>query len=126
MHIAIQIGRVVLLLIAHSGYFVTLGSSPISWKTKKQVTVFRSSTEAECRSMAYACAEINWLRNILAFLGVFHQQLVRLFCYNQAAIHIAANPVFHERTKHIEIDCHFVCELLVVGIITTTYVRISI
>lgn len=76
--------------------------------------------------MAFSCAEIKWLRSFLACLGVFHRQPVRLFCDNQATIHIAANPVFHERTKHIEIDCHFVRELLVSGIVSTTHVRTSL
>lgn len=105
-----------------SGYFILLGHSPISWKTKKQTTVSRSSAEAEYRAMAFACAEIKWIRYFLASLGVFHREPVRLFCDNQAALHIAANPVFHERTKHIELDCHFVRELLVAGIITTAHV----
>lgn len=98
-----------------TGYFIMLGSSPISWKTKKQATVSRSSAEAAYRSMAFTCAELRWLKNFLASLGVFHRQPMRLFCDNQAALHNAANPVFHERTKHIEIDCHFVREQLLAG-----------
>ena len=56
--------------------------------------------------MATTCCEITWLKNILKGLGVSHTQLVILYCYNQAAMHIASNPVFHERIKHVEIDCH--------------------
>lgn len=65
-----------------SRYFIALGRSPISWKTKKQTTVSRSSAEAEYRSMAFTCAEVKWLRSFLAALGVFHTQPVRLFCDN--------------------------------------------
>ena len=104
-----------------TGYFVTLGTSPISWKTKKQSTVSRSSAEAEYRAMATVTSEVIWIRSFLAAMGVFLQQLIKLFCDNQAALHIAKNPVFHERTKHIEIDCHFVREKILSGDLITSY-----
>jgi len=73
-----------------------LGGSPVSWKTKKQVTVLRSFAEAEYRSMAAVTSELVWLKSFLASLGIFHKQLMHLFCDNRAALHITRNPVFHD------------------------------
>lgn len=91
-----------------TGWFIQLGTSPISWKTKKQHTVSRSSAEAEYRSMASTVCELKWLKGILFSLGVSHSNPMELYCNNQVALHIVKNPVFHERTKHIEVDYHFV------------------
>ncbi|CAH9112219.1 unnamed protein product [Cuscuta epithymum] len=93
-----------------TGYFITLGNSPVSWRTKKQSVVSRSSAEAEYRAMAVTVSEILWLRWLLQDFLVPQEDPTSLYCDNQAARHIALNPVFHERTKHVEIDCYFVRE----------------
>ena len=106
-----------------TGYFVMLGESPISWKTKKQSTVSRSSAEAEYRAMASIANELIWLKSLLTSLRVDHREPMKLFYDSQSIIHIAANSVFHERTKHIEIDCHYVREQVQIGNIVTAHLR---
>ena len=92
-------------------------------KSKKQVTVSRSSAEAEYRSMAATACELTWLRYLLQDLQVPHRQPATLLCDNKAALYIAANQFYHERTKHIELDCHTVREKIQNGEIKTTHVK---
>ncbi|KAI3808618.1 hypothetical protein L1987_24573 [Smallanthus sonchifolius] len=91
-------------------YLLILGGSPISWKTKKQSVVSRSSAEAEYRAMASTVSEILWVRWLLKDMQVHITTPTLLFCDNQAARHIANNLVYRERTKHVEMDCYFVRE----------------
>jgi histone deacetylase 1/2 len=92
------------------GFAVYLGENLISWTARKQATVSRSSTEAEYKSLANATAEILWVQKLLNELKIPHPPRARLWCDNLGATYLSANPVFHARTKHIEIDFHFVRE----------------
>jgi hypothetical protein len=93
-----------------SGLLVFLGHNPITWSVKKQLTVSRSSTEVEYRALASASVEVRWLRVLLRDLGFFISDPPILWCDNVSALAIASNPVFHARTKHVEVDFHFIRE----------------
>lgn len=104
-----------------TSYVILLGQSPSSWKSKKQNTLSKSSTKAEYRAMAYAASEVSWLVRLLEELGTHDLKPVTLHCDNQSALYIAKNPVFHERTKHIEIDCHFTRDKTLEGLLQLSY-----
>jgi hypothetical protein len=93
-----------------TGYVFHLGSGAVSWCSKKQHTIALSSTESEYRATSAAVKEVIWLRRILEDLQYKQEQPTTLWCDNQSVIKMVKNPVFHERTKHIEIDCHFIRE----------------
>ncbi|XP_028084292.1 uncharacterized protein LOC114285439 [Camellia sinensis] len=92
-----------------TGFCVYLGPNLISWSSKKQPTVARSSSEAEYRALAQTSAELSWIGMLLAELHI-SVPVPTLWCDNLSAIAMSHNPVFHARTKHIEVDYHFVRE----------------
>lgn len=90
------------------GFCVKLGDSLLSWRTKKQNTVSRSSVEAEYRAMATTTCVVVWIRGILNDMGVKFLHPTTLYCDNKASIHIAAKTQCSLAHKNIEIDCHLV------------------
>ena len=95
-----------------SGYFTLIGGNLVTWRSKKQKVVALSSAEAEFRGVAKGIIEILWLRKLMGELNFPSSETCTLFCDNKAAIDISENPVQHDRTKHVEIDRHFIKEKL--------------
>ncbi|KAK2987221.1 hypothetical protein RJ640_022253 [Escallonia rubra] len=93
-----------------TGYILYLGTNPISWKSTRQKSVSRSSSEAEYKAIANSTAETLWVTNHLHELGITLPQPPTLFCDNTGATYLCANPIFHSRMKHIALDYHFVRE----------------
>ncbi|KAL0416583.1 UNVERIFIED_CONTAM: Retrovirus-related Pol polyprotein from transposon RE1 [Sesamum latifolium] len=105
-----------------TGFCIFLGSSIISWKTKKQATVSRSSAEAEYRSIASTVSGLLWISYLLRDFQLPVQRPIPFWCDNKATLHITANPVFHERTKHLDIDCHLVRDQFKAGFISPSHI----
>ncbi|KAM1712874.1 hypothetical protein ACFX12_023700 [Malus domestica] len=105
-----------------SGFYVYLGSNLVSWSAKKQSTVARSSTEAEYRSLAHTAAEITWICKVFRDFGFPFTLQPTIWCDNISAISLASNPIFHARTKHVEIDYHYIRELVLANLVKIQYV----
>ena len=94
------------------GYCVYLGHNPISWSVKKQYTVSRSSIEVEYRQLAYTVVELSWIRSLFKNLGVW-LSTPHIWCDNISSVSLASNPVFYTRTKHLEVDYHYIRDKVV-------------
>ncbi|GKF07196.1 ribonuclease H-like domain-containing protein, partial [Tanacetum coccineum] len=105
-----------------SGHYVFLGNNLLSWSSKRQPTLSRSSVEAEYRGVANAVAETCWLRNLLRELHTPLSSATLVYYDNVSAVYVSCNPVQHQRTKHIEIDIHFVRDLVAAGQVRVLYV----
>lgn len=104
-----------------SGFCTVLRGNLVSWRRKKQEVVARSSAEAEFRAMALGICELLWIKIILGDLGINLKGTMKLYCDNKSAINIA-HPVKHDRTKHVEIDRHFIKEKLESGLLCMPYI----
>jgi histone deacetylase 1/2 len=105
-----------------SGYCVYLGDNLISWSSKRQPTLSRSSAEAEYRGVANVVSESCWIRNLLLELHCPVRKATLVYCDNVSAIYLSGNPVQHQRTKHIEMDIHFVREKVARGEVRVRHV----
>ena len=99
-----------------TGYVYTVGGTAVSWGSQLQMIVALSTTEAKYVAVTEASKEMVWLKSFLKELGKKQEDNV-LYCDSQSAIHLAKNPSFHSRTKHIQLRYHFIRSLLEDGIL---------
>ncbi|RVW87752.1 Retrovirus-related Pol polyprotein from transposon RE1 [Vitis vinifera] len=104
------------------GYCSFVGGNLVTWRSKKQNVVARSSAEAEFRAVAHGICEIMWIRRLLEELKMTGSSPMKLYCDNKAAISVAHNPVLHDRTKHVEVGKHFIKEKIDNGLVCVTYI----
>ncbi|XP_019151962.1 PREDICTED: uncharacterized protein LOC109148682 [Ipomoea nil] len=104
------------------GHAVFLGSNLLSWGSRKQRTVARSSTEVEYKALADVAAEVTWIRSLLREIGLLPPTVPVLWCDNLRATYMCSNPVFHARTKHVEVDYHFVRDKVTSGALKVNFV----
>jgi hypothetical protein len=104
------------------GFAIFLGNNLVSWNAKKQATVSRSSTEAEYKALANATVEIMWIQTLLNELKVSSPSVAKLWVDNMSAKYLSFNHVFHARTKHNEVDYHFVRERVARKLLDIDYV----
>lgn len=105
-----------------SGYCSYVWGNLVSWRNKKQQVVARSSAEAEFRALAHGICEGMWLERLLDEIIIKLESPIVVLCDNQSAIAIAKNPVHYDRTKHVEIDRHFISEKIENKIITLKHI----
>ncbi|XP_016732652.1 secreted RxLR effector protein 161-like [Gossypium hirsutum] len=98
-----------------SRFYIFLGGNPVSWSSKKQTVVSRSTAEAEYRSVAHTATEIIWIQSLLAELCVPIPPKALIWCDSSATVAVAGNPVMHSKFKHVELDVFFVREKVVAG-----------
>ena len=105
-----------------TGYCTFVWGNLVTLRSKKQSVVSRSSAESELRAVAQGICEGLWLKKVLEDLQMVMVLPIKLYCDNKAAINISHNPVHHDRTKHVEIDRHFIKEKVKNGIVCITSV----
>ncbi|KAF2322201.1 hypothetical protein GH714_008576 [Hevea brasiliensis] len=105
-----------------SAYVVFLGKNPISWSSKKQRVVAKSSTEVEYRSISATASELCWIRNLLLELAVPLSKPLVIYCDNLGATYVTTKPIFHSRMKHLEINYHFVRQLVQLGKLRVSHI----
>ena len=93
--------------VSVGAYIFFIGISPVLWNSKKQSSTSRSSCESEYRALAQCSCEAIWIRGLLSELRILNTKPTNIYCDNQSSIKLSYNPVFHEKSKHFQIDYHF-------------------
>ena len=106
-----------------TGYCTFLGGNLVTWRSKKQNVVSKSSTEAEFRAISKGIDEVLWLRYLLRDMKIIYKEPIRLLCDNQSAIYLAHDPLYHDKVKHVDIDRFYIQEKLDSGIVEIKHVR---
>lgn len=106
-----------------SGYAIFVGPNLVSWNSKKQPTVSKSSNESEYKSLALIAAELFWVCMLMRDLGIYIKFPPTIYCYNISAIALASNPIVHALTKNIEVDYHLIREKVLQGDIQVRFVN---
>ena len=104
-----------------TGYMFKVGAGAVSWNSKRQQTTATSTVEAEYMATSYATKEAIWLRQLMADVGCTQGEATTIMCDNQGCISLAKNPTHHSRTKHIDVQYHFIREKLELGVIRLDY-----
>ncbi|GMJ03321.1 hypothetical protein HRI_004001300 [Hibiscus trionum] len=105
-----------------SSHCVLLGHHTIFWSARKQRAVSRSTAELEYRSLADTSAEVLWIRSVLTEMGIHLPDVPIIWCDNTSTVSMAANPTLHAKTKHVDLDLHFVREKVATGSLQVNYV----
>ena len=105
-----------------SSYCTFVWGNLVTWRSKKQTVVARSSAKVELQAIAHGICELLWLRRLLEELRVIRIMPTKMYCDNKATINISHNPVHHDRTKHVEVDCHLIKKKIEDGTVCMIYV----
>lgn len=105
-----------------SGYVVYLGPNPVTWCSKKQTVVSRSSAKAEYRSLANCVSELLWIKQLLNEVKMPMTKVPIIWCDNSSTVSVSENPTHHTKMKHVEIDHHFVREKILAGCLQVNFV----
>ena len=103
-------------------YYTFVGGNLVTWRSKKQSIVSKSSVEAKFRALALDICELLWLRRLLKELRISIETSMKLYCDNKAAINIVHNPIYHDKTKHVAVDKHFIVENIKNGVICMPFI----
>jgi len=106
------------------GYVFTLGCAAVTWAAREQQSISTSTTEAEYVGICNTAKEAVWVQNLLRHIGrgVYVEHTTRIYGDNRSALRLVANPEFHSRSKHIDVQYHYVRELVEDGIVSVDYI----